>query len=159
MVPAVATTGFPATWPIDGRVGGVPDPTAVGPNMIQIGTEGGLLPAPAVLPNQPVDYVTRPPERHARQREQQDAVPRPRRARRRDRRLLAGTAGVEADPLQRRAGSGAELRRPLRLLHRRSGPDGGRRRALDAAGYGPNTRTIMQFQVEGPAAPAFDTAA
>lgn len=57
MVPAVKTLGFPATWPKDGRDSGVPDPAAVGPNMVQIGTEGGFLTAPAELPNQPVDYV------------------------------------------------------------------------------------------------------
>ncbi len=57
MVPAVATTGYPANWPTDGRAGGVPDPAAAGPSFIQIGTEGGLLPAPAVIPNQPVGYL------------------------------------------------------------------------------------------------------
>jgi hypothetical protein len=57
MVPAVKTMGFPAAWPTDGRDGGVPDPANVGPTMIQIGNEGGLLPAPAELPNQPVNYV------------------------------------------------------------------------------------------------------
>jgi FtsP/CotA-like multicopper oxidase with cupredoxin domain len=57
MVPAIQTMGFPASWPTDGRDGGVPDPANVGPTMIQIGNEGGLLPAPTVLPNQPVNYV------------------------------------------------------------------------------------------------------
>jgi hypothetical protein len=38
MVPAVKTTGFPATWPTDGRERGVPDPATAGPPMIQIGT-------------------------------------------------------------------------------------------------------------------------
>ncbi len=57
MVPAVSTTGYPANWPTDGRMGGVPAPAAVGPSFIQIGTEGGLLPAPAVIPNQPVGYL------------------------------------------------------------------------------------------------------
>jgi FtsP/CotA-like multicopper oxidase with cupredoxin domain len=47
---------WPATWPTDGRDGGVPDPATRGPAMIQIGTEGGILPAPAVLPNQPIGY-------------------------------------------------------------------------------------------------------
>jgi FtsP/CotA-like multicopper oxidase with cupredoxin domain len=56
MVPAVPTAGFPATWPTDGRDGGVPDPTTVGPSMVQIGTEGGFLPGVAVLPNTPVGY-------------------------------------------------------------------------------------------------------
>ena len=56
MVPAVQTEGFPDTWPTDGRAGGVPDPATAGPSMIQIGTEGGFLPAPVVLPNTPVGY-------------------------------------------------------------------------------------------------------
>ncbi len=56
MVPALTTAGFPATWPIDNRDGGVPDPATVGPNIIQIGSEGGFMPAPAVIPAQPVNY-------------------------------------------------------------------------------------------------------
>ncbi len=55
-----ATTGN-ATNPyaiLDGRIGGVPDPASIGPNMIQVKTEGGFLPAPVVIPNRPVglDY-------------------------------------------------------------------------------------------------------
>ena len=49
MVPAVAhplDPLWPATWPTDGRAGGVPAPATVGPSWIQIGTEGGFLPAP-----------------------------------------------------------------------------------------------------------------
>ncbi len=56
MVPASLTTGFPPTWPADGREGGVPDPATAGPAFIQIGTEGGFLPAPVVLNNQPVQW-------------------------------------------------------------------------------------------------------
>jgi FtsP/CotA-like multicopper oxidase with cupredoxin domain len=56
MVPAILTTGFPPTWPGDGREGGVPDPATSGPAFIQIGTEGGFLPAPVVLNNQPVQW-------------------------------------------------------------------------------------------------------
>ncbi len=56
MVPAVATSGFPSTWPTDGRDGGVPDPATVGPPLIQIGTEGGFLPNPVVIPSTPVNY-------------------------------------------------------------------------------------------------------
>jgi FtsP/CotA-like multicopper oxidase with cupredoxin domain len=56
MVPAVPTSGFPAMWPTDGREGGVPDPATRGPAFVQIGTEGGFLPAPVVLPNQPVAW-------------------------------------------------------------------------------------------------------
>ncbi len=58
MVPAIATMGYPSTWPTDGRAGGVPDPASAGPNMLQIGTESGFLPAPAELVNQPIDYNT-----------------------------------------------------------------------------------------------------
>jgi FtsP/CotA-like multicopper oxidase with cupredoxin domain len=57
---------FPLSWQVrtpgmipdilDNRIGGVPDPTLRGPAMIQIGTEGGLLPGPVLLPNTPVGY-------------------------------------------------------------------------------------------------------
>lgn len=56
MVPAAMTAGFPATWPTDGREGGVPDPATRGPAFMQIATEGGVLPAPVVLPTQPVQW-------------------------------------------------------------------------------------------------------
>ncbi len=59
-----ALAPFPSWWydssvpnPFDDRVGGVPDPAMRGPAMIQIGTEGGFLPAPALIRNQPVNYV------------------------------------------------------------------------------------------------------
>jgi FtsP/CotA-like multicopper oxidase with cupredoxin domain len=47
---------YPPTWPTDGRDGGVPDPATKGPDIIQIGTEGGFLPAPAIIPAQPINY-------------------------------------------------------------------------------------------------------
>lgn len=57
MVEACPSNSFPPYYPtMDGRAGGVPDPTMSGPEMIQIGTEGGFLPYPAVLPNTPVGY-------------------------------------------------------------------------------------------------------
>ncbi|MDR4948298.1 fibronectin type III domain-containing protein [Neobacillus cucumis] len=56
MVDAVRKTGYPSTWPTDGREGGVPDPATAGPEMIQIGNESGFLPKPAVLKNQPINY-------------------------------------------------------------------------------------------------------
>jgi FtsP/CotA-like multicopper oxidase with cupredoxin domain len=56
MVPAKQTAGFPATWPTDGRAGGVPDPATAGPDIVQIGNEGGLLPAVAVWKSQPVTF-------------------------------------------------------------------------------------------------------
>ena len=68
MVPASLFAGisFPTAWRaqtpgcnpdvLDGRPGGVPDPSMRGPAMIQIGTEGGLLPAPVLHLTQPVGY-------------------------------------------------------------------------------------------------------
>lgn len=58
MVPAVpnSTPNYPPYWPTDGRDGGVPDPAAAGPSWIAIGNEGGFLPAPAVIPAAPVNY-------------------------------------------------------------------------------------------------------
>ena len=47
---------WPTSWPTDGRDGGVPDPRTAGPPFIQIGTEGGLLPSPVVIPSTPIDY-------------------------------------------------------------------------------------------------------
>ncbi len=40
----------------DSRIGGVPDPTTAGPPIIQVGAEGGLLPQVAVIPSTPVSY-------------------------------------------------------------------------------------------------------
>ncbi|WP_379969305.1 fibronectin type III domain-containing protein [Ectobacillus sp. sgz5001026] len=56
MVDAVRKAGYPSKWPTDGRAGGVPDPAAAGPNMIQIGNESGFLPNAVELQNQPIDY-------------------------------------------------------------------------------------------------------
>ncbi|HET9551543.1 MAG TPA: choice-of-anchor D domain-containing protein, partial [Anaeromyxobacteraceae bacterium] len=47
---------WPQRWPVDNRYGGVPDPLAAGPAIVQIGSESGILPAPAVIPAQPVNY-------------------------------------------------------------------------------------------------------
>ena len=56
MVPSASSSGLPGGWPQDGREGGVPDPNTMGPAWIQIGNEGGFLPAPALLPNMPVRW-------------------------------------------------------------------------------------------------------
>jgi FtsP/CotA-like multicopper oxidase with cupredoxin domain len=45
-----------ATWPVDGRDGGVPDWKLRGPDWIQIGNESGFLPMPAVIEQRPVDW-------------------------------------------------------------------------------------------------------
>ena len=167
MLPAVPPIGggWPVRWPTDGRAGGVPDPRAVGPTMIQIANDGGLLPQG----RQAREHAGRPRVPDAQRRGSgdgrvhlhrrdhgQDALPRARRARRRDRRLLAGAGRLQAHPLQRRPGARPQRGQPGGLLHRRRGPDRHRRRARHVAGYGPNTRTVLQFQVDGPAAAPFD---
>jgi FtsP/CotA-like multicopper oxidase with cupredoxin domain len=53
---AVVWPGFDAYTPFDNRDGGVPDPLFQGPPIIQIGNEGGLLPAPVVHRMQAIDY-------------------------------------------------------------------------------------------------------
>ncbi len=60
MVDAVATAGFPELWPVDHREGGVPDPAYRGPAMVQVMNEGGFLPKPVVLPNQPINWNVDP---------------------------------------------------------------------------------------------------
>ncbi len=57
---------WPSTWPVTnglfsaGLSGIVPDPRNAGPPWIQIGTEGGLLPAPVVIPATPTTFETNP---------------------------------------------------------------------------------------------------
>lgn len=59
-----AITPFPTSWydgsvpnRFDDRVGGVPDPTTAGPQMVQIGNEAGMLPGTAPIENRPINYV------------------------------------------------------------------------------------------------------
>jgi FtsP/CotA-like multicopper oxidase with cupredoxin domain len=52
----IAATTPTVFVPGDLRVGGVPDPRQIGPQMIQIGTEGGFLPSPIVLANNCIDW-------------------------------------------------------------------------------------------------------
>ncbi len=69
MVPAIpGAAQFPVDWNattgnatnpyaiLDGRAEGVPDPAAIGPTMVQIGTEGGFLPAPISISNRPIGF-------------------------------------------------------------------------------------------------------
>ncbi len=55
MVDAAPNPAYP-TWPVDGRDGGVPDPTTQGPPWIMIGNEGGFLAQASVMPPQPIDF-------------------------------------------------------------------------------------------------------
>ena len=160
MVPAVYNAAYPPTWPTDGRAGGVPDPATAGPMMIQIGTEGGFLPAPVVITNQPIGY----------EYNRRDVVV----LNVTDHALFLGPAeraDVIIDFSQVKPGSKIILYNdapaPVPAFDERydyytGDPDqtenGGARTTLP--GYGPNTRTIMQFRVAKarPATP-FDLAA
>ncbi len=163
MTPAIPHPGdpnWPATWPTDGREGGVPDPNTAGPKMIQIGTEGGLLPAPVEITNQPVGYNYNRRDIVVLNVQEKSLFLGP-----------AERADVIVDFSQVPAGSKlilySDSPAPVpasdpRLDYYTGNPDqtdtGGAPSTLP--GYGPNTRTIMQFQVEGAtAAPSFNTTA
>lgn len=158
MVSAAPSTipTWPTTWPKDGRDGGVPDPNAVGPSWVQIGTEGGFLPSATVIANQPVNYeynrrtiLFANVSSHS---------------------LLLGPA-ERADVVVDFSGipDGTKLimyndaPAPMpgfdsRYDYYTGDPDqteiGGAPSTLP--GYGPNTRTIMQFDVSSPDATPFD---
>ena len=156
MVPAKETPGFPELWPTDGRAGGAPDPATAGPDWIQIGTESGFLPKPAVIPNQPVTWVTDPTLFNVGNVQ--------------DHSLLLGNA-ERADVVvdfSKYAGKTIILYNDAptafpaldpRTDYYTGGPDltdvGGTKSTK--IGFGPNTRTIMQIKVaSAAAAPAFD---
>jgi len=158
MVPAAPTAGYPALWPTDGREGGVPDPATAGPAWIQIGTEGGFLPAPAVIPQQPVTWNANQSMFNFGNVQ--------------DHSLLLGAA-ERADVIvdfSQYAGKTIILYNdspaPFPALDPRmdyytgdldNTGEGGTLSTLP--GFGPNTRTIMQIKVAAaPVAPAFDLA-
>ena len=161
MVPAVPGAGLPASWPTDGRDGGVPDPLAVGPSMIQIGTEGGFLPAPAVLPNTPVGYDYDRRSITVLNVANHTLFLGP--AERAD--VIVDFSGI-ADGTKLVLYNDAPAPVPAfdsRIDYYTGDPDqtdtGGAPPTLP--GYGPNTRTIMQFEVSAAlgSAPAFNLAA
>ncbi len=159
-VPGCSIMSWPAGWPTpDGRVGGWPDPNAIGPSMIQIGTEGGFLPNATVIPNRPIGY-----DYNRRSITVLNVL---------EKALFLGPAeraDVIVDFSTVPAGSTLILYNDApapvpgfdpRNDYYTGDPDltttGGAPSTLP--GYGPNTRTIMQIQVAGAPAAAFDLAA
>ena len=136
-------------------------PTRLGPDIVYIGTEGGFLPKPVVLTGQPITWVGDPTVFNVGNVDMFNLFLGP--AERADVIIdFTNWAGKDPHPLQRRPGRRAGVRPPLRLHHRRAGP--ARPTAATAAfrpgappaqlegpqvGYGPNTRTVMQFRVGG----------
>jgi FtsP/CotA-like multicopper oxidase with cupredoxin domain len=56
MVPANKNNNYPKEYPKDGRAGGIPDPAARAGQFLQIGSDSGVLPAAVDLRNGPVTY-------------------------------------------------------------------------------------------------------
>jgi FtsP/CotA-like multicopper oxidase with cupredoxin domain len=154
---------WPTTWPKDGRDGGVPDPATAGPPIIQIGTEGGLLPAPVVIPSTPTGY----------EYNRRNIVV-----------LNIATHGLILGPAERAdviidfssVPDGSKLilyndaPAPVPAFDSRldyyTGDedqsitgDGTGGAPTTQPGYGPNTRTMMQFQVTGGTGTPFNLAA
>jgi len=169
MVPAVAhpvDASWPKRWPTDKRAGGVPDPRAIGPTMIQIGNDGGLLPRAAALPNTPIGYVVSGGGKAA--ADMGGGAPAAIGISQKTLYLSPGErADVVVDFSQVPRGSKLILYNDApapapsgdsRVDYYTGDPDltaiGGAPGTI--AGYGPNTRTIMQFQVEDGAARPFD---
>ncbi len=167
MLPAVSssTGGWPARWPVDPREGGVPNPRDVGPPMIQIGNDGGLLPRTATHLPTPIGLELRvPTDQEASMGEYQSVI-------------ALGTKALYLAPGERadvivdfsEVPAGSKL-----ILYNDApapAPNGDSRvdyytgdvnqvaiggAPTTLSGYGPNTRTVMQFQVDGPAAAPFD---
>ncbi len=151
---------FPSTWPTDGRAGGVPDPATAGPQMIQIGSEGGLLSKPAILPNQPVNYEYNRRSVVVLNVSNKTLFMGP--AERADVIIDFSAFAGQTVILYNDAPAPVPAFDP-RFDYYTGGPDntwmGGT--PPTAAGYGPNTRTVMQFRVAAgtPAPFTLDSAA
>ena len=158
MVPAATGAGLPDNWPQDGRAGGAPDPTMVGPNFVMIGTEGGFLPTAGGHPPPAGALEPRSADVQRRERLGLRAAAGTGGTRRRHRRLL-GLRRQDADPLQRRAGRVPGAGSAQRLLHGQPGSVRHRRHRFDAAGLRPQHPHPHADQGGGTAAPApFDVA-
>ncbi len=129
-----------------------------GPSWIQIGTEGGFLPAPVIVPNQPITWITDPTRFDFGNVDQHSLLVAP-----------AERADVIVD-FSKFAGktlilyNDAPAAFPARVAcydYYTGGPDLTPSCAPPTLpGYGPNTRTIMQVKVGGGTTPqAFNLAA
>lgn len=147
-------TPFPSWWysfqktgvVFDGRPSGVFDPALRGPAMVQVGTEGGFLSSPVVVKNQPINFeynvkniVVTNVKEHALllgPAERADVVV--------DFSQFAGSTLIMYNDAPAALPAG-----DLRLDYYTNGFDntdtGGA--MMTQPGYGPNTRTIMQFRV------------
>jgi len=155
----VAPADWPELWPTDGRVGGVPDYKTAGPEWVQIANESGFLPKPAIIPQQPITWNADPTMFNVGNVQ--------------DHSLLLGTA-ERADVIvdfSKYAGKTLILYNDAPTAFPALDPrtdyftndedhtDTGGTKSTKA-GFGPNTRTVMQIKVAAaPAAAPFDLAA
>ena len=155
---ATTAAGCNANWPTDGRDGEVPDCRRAGPPLIQVGNEGGFLPQEQVINSQPVNYDYNRKTITVLNVTTKSLFLAP-----------AERADVVVDFSKVPPGSklvlynDAPAANPAldpRYDYYTGDPDqtatGGAPSTLP--GYGPNTRTLMQFQVEGTPGTAFDLA-
>ena len=157
MVPAVpGAAAFPAAWTtqtlgqpgdiLDGRAGGVPDPRTIGPSMVQIGTEGGFLPTPVIWPNTPIGFERNPKNIVVGNVAEHNLLLGP--AERADV-IIDFSQFVGKTIILYNDGPAAVPAADSRLDYYTNDVDqvstGGTTSTL--AGYGPNTRTIMEFHV------------
>jgi FtsP/CotA-like multicopper oxidase with cupredoxin domain len=159
MVPAQAPKGFPADWPTDGRAGGVPDPAARATNFLQFGNEAGFLPNLDIVRNGPTVYNYNRRDIVVLNVANHGLMLAP--AERAD--VVVDFASLPANCSNVILYNDAPAPIPAfdpRYDYYTNNPDqtdgGGTPSTLP--GYGPNTRTIMQFRVSGTAAAPYDVA-
>jgi FtsP/CotA-like multicopper oxidase with cupredoxin domain len=142
-----------------GKASGIPDPTLKGPNMIQIGNEGGFLPAPVVLTNTSIGYETNPKNIVITNVKEKNLFMGP--AERAD--VIVDFSQFAGKTIILYNDSPAPVPAfETRVDYYTGDPDqtgtGGAPSTI--VGFGPNTRTIMQFRVGGTSnGTAFDLAA
>lgn len=161
MITASPAEQVPPYYPMmDGRAGGVPDPQTSGPAMIQIGSEGGFLPAPVVLFNTPIGYQYNRRDITVLNVLEKTLFMGP--AERAD--VIIDFSKVPKHVTTLILYNDAPAPVPgfdPRLDYYTNNPDltstGGAPSTL--AGYGPNTRTVMQFRLSDKKGESFDLAA
>ena len=133
-----------------------PDSTTKGPDWIVIGSEGGFLPAPVVVPAQPTTWVNDPTVFNAGNVDQHSLLAAP--AERFDVIVDFSAYPGQTLILYNDAPAAFPARDPRYDYYTGNGDfrdSGGAPSTLP--GYGPNTRTVMQIKVAATApAPAFD---
>ena len=156
MAPSAPSTNpnWPSNWPTDGRAGGVPVPWTAGPSFIQIGNESGFLPAPVVIAPQPIAYNYNRRDIVVLNIAEHGLFLGP--AERAD--VIVDFSNYAGQKLILYNDAGAPVPAfDTRLDYYTGDPDQRDSGGADTTqpGFGPNTRTIMLFEVAGatPAAP------